>query len=105
MKKLERKPSPRWMSKRQSQPAKPLPPDPEGRNANRARHAAAALAAFQRHTGADLEDVVSDLLVDLMHWCDRNGEEFHQELRRALNHYAAETAAPLTTTAPRSEAL
>jgi hypothetical protein len=93
MKQLNRTQTLPPMKGEQAQPARPLPPDPEGRNANRARHAAVALAVFQRQTGADLEDVVSDLLIDLMHWCDRHGQEFHQELRRALDHYAAETAA------------
>ncbi len=105
MKQLKRKPNPQLMSKSQLQPTKPLPPDPQKQNATHARHAAAALAAFQRQTGVDLENLVSDLLVDLMHWCDRKGPKFHEELRRALNYYATETAAPSTTTAPRSVAL
>ncbi len=70
---------------------KPLPLDPECLNADRALWAAIALEAFRRETGADLADAVSDLLADLMHWCDRFGQTFHHELRRALDHYLEET--------------
>ncbi len=70
---------------------RPLPLDPEGLNADRALWGAIALEAFRRETGADLTDAVSDLLADLMHWCDRFGQEFERELRRAVNHYAEET--------------
>jgi len=41
-------------------------------NDERAAWAAKALAAFQKEAGADLPELVGDLLVDLMHWCDRN---------------------------------
>ena len=75
-----------------SKPTRPLPPDPEKLNANRARWAAIVLAEFQRQTGSDPEDAVSDLLADLMHWCDRSGQEFHDELCRAFHHYEEETA-------------
>jgi len=69
---------------------KPLPLDAEHLNADRALWAAIALEAFRRETGADLTDAVSDLLADLMHWCDRFGQKFQRELERALNHYAEE---------------
>ncbi len=84
---------------------RPLPPDPERLNPNRARWAAAALAQFRQRTGADLKDAVSDLLADLMHWCDRFGQEFPRELRRALNHYEEETDASLEMTTLRSDKL
>jgi hypothetical protein len=59
-------------AKRLSQlPIETLPPDPEGMNDNRARWADNVLEMFQRLTGTDFEDVLSDMLVDLMHWCDR----------------------------------
>ena len=82
--------------------SKPLPTDPDELNADRARWAAAALAEFRRQTGADLEDAVSDLLADLMHWCDRHGQTFGDELRRARGHYEEETTASLEPTAPQS---
>jgi hypothetical protein len=69
-----------------------LPPDPEERNENRARSADAVLEMFQWQTDADIEDALSDLLANLMHWCDRFGQDFQKEFRRAQNHYREETA-------------
>ena len=61
-------------------------------NTDRAEWAEVALLAFMRKTGADREDALSDLLSDLMHWCDRNsGQSFEAELARAREHYAYET--------------
>ena len=59
-------------------------------NDKRAAWAASALATFQEATGTDLCDVVGDLLVDLMHWCDRNNQDFEAAMYRARDHYAAE---------------
>ena len=73
---------------------KRLPPDPEGKNDDRAEWAASALRDFQRSTRTDDEDALSDLLGDLMHWSDRNGFDFDAELSRARMHYAAETTSP-----------
>ncbi len=78
---------------KQPRQAKPLPPDPEERNDQRAYHANTALLQFQRLTGADTEDALSDLLADLLHWCDRNGQDFATELQRARTHYEVETEA------------
>jgi hypothetical protein len=72
--------------------ARHLPPDPEGMNDRRATWAAQALATFMAATGTDREDAVADLLADLIHWCDRNAQEFGRELARAEAHYAAETS-------------
>ena len=71
---------------------KRLPPDPERMNDQRAERAAAALQIFQTVTGTDPEDALCDLLADLMHWCDRNGCAFSNELRRARFHYEEETS-------------
>src|SRR5947208_2172293 len=57
-----------------------LPPDPEGMNDRRAEWAAGCIHHFQCWTGTDFEDAVCDLLADLMHWCDRNGQDFGHEL-------------------------
>lgn len=70
---------------------KSLPPDPDGKNDERAEWAAAALRHFQCTTGTDFEDALSDLLCDLMHWCDRNNFDFEAALCRAQGHYTAET--------------
>ena len=98
MKELKHQPRTQSMTHDQSKRTKPLPPDPEKLNANRARWAAIVLAEFQRQTGSDAEDAVSDLLADLMHWCDRFGQDFNAELRRARNHYGAETATTVSNT-------
>jgi hypothetical protein len=70
---------------------KQLPPDPEGKNDDRAEWAAAALRQFQRTTGTDYEDALGDLLCDLMHWSDRHNFDFELALDRARGHYQAET--------------
>jgi hypothetical protein len=75
-----------------SQDDKPgLPPDPEGQNDDRAKWAGVALDAFQAETGTDDCDKLGDLLGDLMHWCDRNNQEFEWALDRARNYYRQET--------------
>lgn len=68
-----------------------LPPDPDGQNDDRAEWADTALNAFMRVTRTDHEDAVSDLLADLMHYCDRQGWNFEDELRRGSEHYHEET--------------
>ena len=74
-----------------SKQTKALPPDPEQKNDQRANWAHSVLLEFRGLTGADAEDAVSDLLADLLHWCDRHGQDFDTELRRARNHYDFET--------------
>lgn len=69
-----------------------LPPDPDGMNDSRAEWAWAALRAFMLATGTDMEDAMSDLLVDLMHWADRHNFDFELVLDQARRHYAEETA-------------
>ena len=70
---------------------KTLPPDPEGKNDDRAEWAGDALGLFRRMTGADHEDALGDLLCDLMHWSDRANFDFEAALFRAQGHYQAET--------------
>lgn len=98
MKKLEHETLAQFISKVRTKQTKPLPPDPELQNASPARWAAATLEEFRRHTGTDFEDAVCDLLANLMHWCDRFGQDFNAELRRARNHYDAETATTVSNT-------
>jgi hypothetical protein len=81
------------MTRKPIKQGSPVPPDPEAMNDKRAQWAGSALRGFRRNTGTGLEDAVSDLLADLMHWCDRNGQDFEHELRRAQLHYEAETEA------------
>jgi hypothetical protein len=75
-----------------------LPPDIDGMNDERADWAGEALAAFARVTrmdsaGEDAATILSDLLGDLLHWCDRHDLDFEEQLERARGHYAAETGA------------
>lgn len=81
---------PGWIA--ENKPKSPLPPDPEEQNYNRANWAQAALEAFQKETRTDAPDACSDLLADLMHFCDRYGLDFDSELARAKMHYEEETA-------------
>ena len=69
-----------------------LPPDPDSMNDSRAEWAGAALSTFMRETGTDREDALVDLLADLIHWADRNRNDFDAALERARLHYEAETA-------------
>jgi hypothetical protein len=68
-----------------------LPPDPEDMNDRRAAWAGEALSRFRDLTGTEPGDAVCDLVADLMHWCDRNGQDFGRELERATGHFRAET--------------
>ncbi|OAI57304.1 hypothetical protein AYO50_01710 [Acidobacteria bacterium SCGC AG-212-P17] len=82
-----------------------IPPDAtvdEGTtNDDRASWAEAALIVFAQRTGlaketlGDKEDpflIVSDLLADLAHWCDRNHMDLPAALAHATSHYRAETS-------------
>ena len=60
-------------------------------NDSRAAWAGQAIRQFAITTGTDEEDALSDLLADLMHWCDRRQVPFDRELARARDHYEAET--------------
>ncbi len=70
---------------------KALPADPDGQNADRAEWAAESLQTFQAQTQSDPEVLVTDLLNSIMHWCDRNGQDFTAELERAQRNYQSET--------------
>ena len=83
---------------------KPLPPDPDNQNEDRAVWAITAINAFRKATRTELEDALSDLLCDLMHLADRREaflgrpddpesmlEEFEAALDRARRHYEDET--------------
>jgi hypothetical protein len=75
-----------------------LPADPEGMNDERAEWAQTALDAFARETGQDKsgdddQTILTDLVGDFMHWCDRNSVDFAVVLHGAQVHYAEETKA------------
>jgi len=71
-----------------------LPPDPDGKNNERAAWADHALRAFMAETGTDLEDSLCDLLCDLMHLSDRVPFDFEAALIHAKDLYLAETGQP-----------
>ena len=80
---------------------KPLPPDTDGQNDDRAKWAQHGLRAFQQLVQTDDEDAISDLLADLMHLCDRSDDgspSFEDELARARDHYESETMSPCSHT-------
>jgi hypothetical protein len=69
-------------------------------NDQRAAWAEVALLAFGQRTGMAKTKVgneeasfllVADLLVDLAHWCDRNGVNLAGTLKYAARHYQTET--------------
>lgn len=71
----------------------------EPTNDERAEWAYAALERFAHKTGQDesgdlqhdREWVLSDLLADLMHLCDRDGMDFNRCLVRGQTHYKGES--------------
>jgi hypothetical protein len=69
--------------------------DPEDANLHRASWAAKALASFMTETRLGLVDGletgIMDLICDMAHMCDRLDLDFEKLMRRAANHYDAET--------------
>jgi hypothetical protein len=59
-------------------------------NQARTKWAGTALDAYRRETGCDTEDSLTDLLADLMHWCDRSDVDFAATLHGARGHYDVE---------------
>jgi hypothetical protein len=59
-------------------------------NEQRADWAELAVKAFQSKTGSDDSDALADLLCDMLHYCDRYGIDFNDDLGRARSHYYAE---------------
>jgi hypothetical protein len=46
----------------------------------------------QSYTDDGPDTAVTDLLVDIKHWCDRNDQIFDDLVRQADNHYTCEVA-------------
>lgn len=59
-------------------------------NDNRAHWAQSSVDAIQNETGTDTEDAVADLIGNLGHWCDNNGQEFAKVLYRGIDTYLSE---------------
>jgi hypothetical protein len=68
-----------------------LPLDPDDQNDDRAEWAEAALVTLMEQTGADADTALPDLLCDLMHWCDRRGLNFDEQLKWARGNYKEKT--------------
>ena len=68
-----------------------LPNDPQERNNERAHRAQVTLAAFVAETGADENTAFVEFLAGVMHWCDRSGESFGDQLERARSLHREET--------------
>lgn len=52
-----------------------------------------AVALYRQKYEHD-DTALTDLLTDLMHWCDSNKIDFHDTVRVAKNHHWAETTPP-----------
>lgn len=68
-----------------------FPPDPDEYNQQRADYAMGALDAFAKITGAGPDEALPDLLANLMHWCNRNDQNFSDALEQARGYYHEET--------------
>ena len=72
-----------------------FPPILATTNRDRATWAAYAMDTFEKETGIsgdDVQDTLSDLLADLMHWAEFSAYDFDTELERARWHFQAELA-------------
>jgi hypothetical protein len=77
-------------------PLRAIDDDPKGcDNNDRSRWAAIGLERFASETGQipglEIEDIVSDFIADLAHFCDRHNIDLQDQIRRAAGNYDAET--------------
>jgi hypothetical protein len=68
-----------------------IPTDPQERNHERALWAQVTLAAFVAETKTAESDALAEFLTSAMHWCDRAGVSFDDQLERARSLYREET--------------
>ena len=61
-------------------------------NEQRAKWADTGIRAYQQEVKTDDEDVLSDFLGDIMHWCDANNYDFEAALCKAVDMYNTEKA-------------
>jgi hypothetical protein len=59
-------------------------------NDSRVEWADACIRTLMKQTGADRDTALVDLLANLMHWADSEGEQFDFALRVAKRHYEEE---------------
>lgn len=67
-----------------------LSPDPEKMNANRAKRAHDMIQEFWHVTDDVPKHPFAEILCDFMHWADRNGVHFDDNLARARVYYSLE---------------
>jgi hypothetical protein len=79
-----------WVRKQVSNKMK-VPPDPDGMNSKRAKWARKALETHMLATRNDPETVFGDLLADMIHFADRHGIDFKDEVGCALECHKDET--------------
>lgn len=77
--------------KSQPQAVRPRPATSARTNLHRAILGGAALGAFQNLSSSHSDDALTDLLTNLMHYCDLTKESFDKRLAMARKHYNAET--------------
>lgn len=79
-----------------------LPPDPDHRNDERAARLHEPIVTYAKsvelHDGVDFTDeldcIISDILCDLRHWCDRHDIDFESRLQVSEINYNSETESP-----------
>jgi hypothetical protein len=59
-------------------------------NEDRAEWAGKGVFVYRAVTGTDEESVLADLLCDLRHWADKNGQDWDEALARGDFHYESE---------------
>lgn len=67
------------------------PSDTDGLNNEHTKAGRDVVDRYIKRTGVDKEDALCDLLCDLLHYADQYGYDFAHELRRACDHFEAET--------------
>jgi hypothetical protein len=60
------------------------------RNEDRADQVNDVLESYHRLSGNDPNDQVTDLLADVLHWCNVRNVSFPSMLKTAFMHYCAE---------------
>lgn len=59
-------------------------------NLRRARSAETTIVELCVSTGSTMDDAVTDLLTDLMHWAKLTGRDFERSLDAARMHFSEE---------------
>jgi hypothetical protein len=71
---------------------KNLPPDKDGNNLKKAKEGAVLMAAMMMQPDVSPNSPMADMLSCLMHYCDRAGLSWNQELDNARFMYVTDTS-------------